>query len=108
MTRPVVLYDLAHCRAGDKGDDAILALIPYRTQDFWILRKLVTKRTVSSHFSGQRRLEVLIVELPMLSAMVITIRGVLYGGVTRATGADPHGKTLSSHLLSLEVNWPTS
>ena len=36
------LYDLAHARAGDKGDTTILSLIAYRPEDFALLRDRVT------------------------------------------------------------------
>ena len=32
------LYDLAHARAGDKGNTTILSLIAYRPEDFPLLR----------------------------------------------------------------------
>jgi hypothetical protein len=28
------LYDLAHCRAGDKGNTSILSVIAYRREDY--------------------------------------------------------------------------
>ena len=31
------LYDLAHCRAGDKGNTSILSLIAYRAADYPLL-----------------------------------------------------------------------
>ena len=31
------LYDLAHCRAGDKGDTSILSLIAYRAESYELL-----------------------------------------------------------------------
>ena len=107
MTQEIMLHQLAHCRAGDKGDDSILALVPYRPTDFTTLRTLVTEDQIRRHFSAYGPGQVSIIELPTLSAMVITVRGRLSGGVTRSTGTDPHGKTLSSHLLSLRINWPS-
>ncbi len=106
MILGIPLYDVAHCRAGDKGDDSILALVPYRPTDFATLRTLVTEDVISRHFSAYEPGQILIVNLPTLSAMVISVRDRLSGGVTRSTGSDPHGKTLSSHLLSLRLNWP--
>ncbi len=106
MTRDIALYDIAHCRAGDKGDDSILALVPYLADDFVRLRAVITEDAIGRHFSVQEPAQVSIVELPTLSAIVITVRGTLQGGVTRSSGSDPHGKTLSSHLLSMNVKWP--
>ena len=38
------LYDLAHCRAGDKGNTSILSLIAYRDKDYAVLCESVTDR----------------------------------------------------------------
>lgn len=32
-----LLHELAHCRAGDKGDTSILSLFAYRADDFPLL-----------------------------------------------------------------------
>ena len=37
------LYDLAHARAGDKGNTTILSLIAYKADDFALLRELSRK-----------------------------------------------------------------
>lgn len=40
------LYDLAHCRAGDKGNTSILSLIAYRDEDYALLCDKVTAPAV--------------------------------------------------------------
>jgi hypothetical protein len=102
----VALHELAHCRAGDKGEDSILALIPYVDADFPGLCKQLTEETIGQHFSMADLAAVRIVRLPALPALVIELRGRLSGGVTRSLGVDAHGKTLSSHLLDLKISWP--
>lgn len=97
------LYELAHCRAGDKGSDSLLVVIPYAADDFEPLRRALTQELVADHFALASAECVLIRSLPALGVLVITIPGLLAGGVTRASGADPHGKTLSSHLLDLRL-----
>ena len=51
------LYDLAHCRAGDKGNTSILSLIAYRADDYPLLAERVTVDAVARHLAGivQRR-----------------------------------------------------
>ena len=44
------LYDLAHARAGDKGNTTILSLIAYRAEDFPLLRAHVTPDAVIAAF----------------------------------------------------------
>ena len=41
------LYDLAHCRAGDKGNTSILSLIAYRDKDYALLCEKVTAAAVA-------------------------------------------------------------
>ena len=52
----VKLYDLAHSRAGDKGNTLILSLIPYRAEDYPLLCQQVTaeavKESPAGHCSG--------------------------------------------------------
>lgn len=46
------LYDLAHCRAGDKGNTSIVSLIAYRPEDYPLLVQKVTAVAVQQHLSG--------------------------------------------------------
>ena len=103
MTEPVPLYALAHCRAGDKGNDLLLVVVPYAHQDFERLRKALTATEVARHFAVDPAERVTVTALLSVGALVIAVRDRLAGGVTRASGADPHGKTLSSHLLDWKL-----
>jgi hypothetical protein len=105
MTVPVPLRDVAHARAGDKGNDCLLVLSPYDHEDFAQLLMAVTAERVGAHFGAPEPGRVTITPAPALAALVVVVRDRLFGGVTRSTGADPHGKTLSSHLLDLRVPW---
>jgi hypothetical protein len=103
MKSSIPLYELAHCRAGDKGNDSLLVLTPYASSDFERLRHAVTPQILAHHFAVPTPERVSVTPMPSVGALVITIRDLLAGGVTRANGADPHGKTLSSHLLELRI-----
>ena len=63
------LYDLAHARAGDKGNTTILSLIAYRAEDFPLLRARVTPDAVKRHFAGIIKGAVTRRELPHLGAL---------------------------------------
>jgi hypothetical protein len=99
------LWDLAHARAGDKGDSSILLLRPYATDDFPRLMAAVTTVRVAEHFRVPVD-AVSIRPVPALAALTVVVSGGLDGGVTRSPRIDPHGKTLSGHLLDLRVPWP--
>ena len=46
------LYDVAHCRAGDKGNTSILSLIAYRADDYPLLVECATVEAVATHLQG--------------------------------------------------------
>lgn len=97
------LYQLAHSRAGDKGDTTILTLIAYRPEDYPLLVRQVTPEAVRRHFAGIIHGEVRRFELPGLSALQFVGERALGGGVTVSLGLDAHGKSLSSALLEMEI-----
>ena len=101
MTRK--LYELAHARAGDKGNTTILSLIAYRADDFPLIRAKVTAAAVKQHFAGIIKGEVTRHELPHLGALQFVGEGALGGGVTTSLAVDAHGKSLSSALLEMEI-----
>src|SRR5262245_25392541 len=98
------LYELAHCRAGDKGNTTILSLIAYRADDFPVLRDRVTVEAVKRHLDGIVQGELTRYELPHLWALQFVGRDALAGGVTTSLALDAHGKTLSSALLEMEID----
>ena len=97
------LYDLAHARAGDKGNTTILSLIAYKPEDFALLRARVTPEVVKQHFAGVIKGDVVRYELPGLGALQFVGQGALGGGVTTSLAIDVHGKSLSAALLELEI-----
>lgn len=97
------LHELAHCRAGDKGDTSILSLIAYRAEDYPLLAERVTVDAVRRHLQGIVLGEVRRYELPGLWALQFVCERSLSGGVTTSLGLDAHGKSLSYALLELSV-----
>ena len=97
------LYELAHARAGGKGDTTILSLIAYRVEDFALLQSQVTAQAVRQHFAGVIKGDVTRHELPHLGALQFVGTHALGGGVTTSLGVDAHGKSLSSALLEMEI-----
>ena len=97
------LYDLAHCRAGDKGNTSILSVIAYRDEDYPTLARALTVDAVRAHLAGIVHGEIRRFELPHLSALQFVCEGALAGGVTTSLAMDAHGKTLSYALLAMEI-----
>ena len=97
------LHDLAHARAGDKGNRCSINLISYEPSDWDLLVDQVTEVRVAQLFAARRPTSVTRYLLPRLHAMNFVIDDVLDGGVNDSLNLDTHGKTLSSLLLTLEV-----
>jgi hypothetical protein len=97
------LHELAHCRAGDKGDTSILSLIAYRAEDYPVLAERVTVEAVRKHLQGIVLGDVRRYELPGLWALQFVCHRSLNGGVTTSLALDAHGKSLSYALLEMSV-----
>lgn len=97
------LHELAHARAGDKGDTLTLALIAYREEDYELLRAQVTAAAVKQHLGRIVLGEVRRYELPRLGALQFVCERALDTGVTTSLAIDPHGKTLSYALLEMSI-----
>ena len=97
------LYELAHCRAGDKGDASILSLIAYRDQDYALLRREVTAAAVKRHLAHVIKGKVKRYEVPNVGALQFVCEQALAGGVTTSLAIDAHGKSLSDALLEMEI-----
>ena len=97
------LRELAHARAGDKGDTSQISVIAFEPGDFAFLAEHVTAERVRAYFAGIVRGEVVRYELPGLHALNFVMHHALAGGVTRSLSLDAHGKSFSSILLEMEV-----
>ena len=97
------VYDIAHSRAGDKGDISNISAIAFDEAGWRILRKELTADVVSEAFAGIATGPVTRYELPRLRALNFVIEGALGGGVTRSLAQDVHGKSYSSVMLSIEL-----
>ena len=95
------LYDIAHSRAGDKGNTLTLSLIPYRAEDYALLHAQVTAEAVSQHLREIVAGDIIRYELPQLPALQFVCQQALTGGVTTSITMDTHGKSLSYALLEM-------
>jgi hypothetical protein len=97
------VYDLAHSRAGDKGDTSNISVIAYDARGWEILREQLTTDRVMRAFAHITKGPVQRYELPKLQALNFVIQGALGGGVTRSLAQDAHGKSLSALMLTIEL-----
>ena len=99
------LYDIAHCRAGDKGNTSILSLFAYRDEDYAVLCSKVTADAVKRHLAHIIDGPVTRHEVPNICALQFVCEQSLGGGVTTSLAMDAHGKSLSYALLEMEIDY---
>ncbi|MFT4235735.1 MAG: hypothetical protein QM607_12150 [Microbacterium sp.] len=97
------LGDYARARAGDKGDTSIIVVLAREGIDPAVLEVWLTVEAIADHF-GVSPSAVDVRPVRELGTCTVVIRGRLDGGVTRSRTGDPHGKTLSGHILDLVVD----
>ncbi|KAF7096422.1 hypothetical protein CFC21_098367 [Triticum aestivum] len=121
----IALYRVAHSRAGDKGNDLNLSIIPHFPDDIGRLRTVITPEWVKgslsplldhSSFPDDRAIEhrnnllervaVEIYDVLGISSLNIVVRNILDGGVNCSRRVDRHGKTLSDLILCRKVILP--
>jgi hypothetical protein len=97
------LYEIAHSRAGDKGNTLTLSLIPYNESDYPLLCEKVTVSKVQAHLHQVVSGEIVRYKLTGISSLLFVCHNALLGGVTTSLSMDAHGKTLSYALLEMEI-----
>lgn len=102
----VALHRIAHARTGDKGNHSNICVFAYEPEFFAILVEQVTEERVAALFAERRPTAVRRYLLPNLHGLNLVLDNVLDGGVNDSLNLDMHGKSLSFHLLTLEVSIP--
>ena len=99
----VLVYDLGHGRAGDKGDTSNVSVVAYDDRAWKILQQHLTAERVMAAFAHIAKGPVTCFELPKLRALNFVIERALGGGVTRSLAQDMHGKSLSTLILTIDL-----
>ena len=99
----MVLRDVAHSRAGDKGSLANVSVIAFDERDFAWLLEVVTAERVRDHLGALIAGDVRRYLLPEISAMNFVVVRPPGQSVTRTLALDAHGKSLSSALLEMPL-----
>lgn len=97
------LKEICHSRTGDKGDISNVSLIPWREEDYPMLKEKVTAEVVKEYFSDVCHGRVTRYEVDGICALNFVMEKALGGGVLRSLAMDKHGKALSSALLEMEI-----
>ena len=103
----VRVFDLAHGRAGDKGNTSNISVICYDEKDWDFLRRELTEERVLNAFKLIAKGPVQRHEVRNLKAFNFVIEKALGGGVTLSLAQDIHGKSLCNVMLAIELpNYP--
>lgn len=99
----VKVHELAHGRAGDKGNTSNVSVVAYDDRAWTILREQLTVERVMAAFAHVAKGPVTRYELPRLKALNFVIENALGGGVTISLAQDAHGKSLSYLMLDIDL-----
>lgn len=102
----VPLHEIAHGRAGDKGNRLNVSVIAYSPELWPIILAQVTEDRVHDLFRHRGATRVVRYVLPNLRALNFVIDEVLEGGVNSSLNLDIHGKTNSFRVLGMPVEVP--
>ena len=102
MTRRI--HDIAHARAGDKGNTSNVSVWAYDPNDYPLLKQVLTadriKRAFPKLFTGS----VTRYEMDNLHGLNFVMLDALEGGVNTSLNLDSHGKSFSYLILGLPLD----
>lgn len=105
-TRRIRLYDIAHARAGDKGNTSNVSVWVYDAGDYPLVKAQLTAERVKAAFPSLVKGPVRRYEVDQLQGLNFVMEDALEGGVNTSLGLDSHGKSWSYLLLELEIEVP--
>ena len=102
-TRRISLRQIAHARAGDKGNISSIGLFVFDPRHYNAVKKQVTPARLKEHFGNLYTGSIERYELDQLCALNFVMKDGLEGGVNSSLNLDAHGKSFSFLILSLTV-----
>ena len=104
----VKLREIAHSRAGEKGDTVNISVIAYREEDYDLIEKQVTVDRMRDLYGPITKGEIRRYEVPGIGALNFVLEGALGGGRSRNLAFEESGKALSSLVLTMDVEVPNT
>jgi hypothetical protein len=99
----VYVRDIAHARAGDKGNTSNISVWVYDAADYALLKQSLTAERIKREFPALVRGEVTRYEVDHLHGLNFVLRDALEGGVNASLNLDSHGKSWSYLILGLTL-----
>ena len=103
MSQLIELRQIAHARAGDKGNRSNVSVFAYSPEDYPLILDQVTPERVKSAFGYLLRGNIERYTLPLVHGINLVMDDALEGGVNESLNLDSHGKSWSFLILSLEI-----
>ncbi|MGI9486460.1 MAG: AtuA-related protein [Geminicoccaceae bacterium] len=103
MKRTVPLHEIAHARAGDKGNRSNVSLFAFDAADYPVIKAQITAERLKAAFPELLKGHVERFELDHLHGMNFVMDQALEGGVNLSLNLDAHGKSWSFLILGLTV-----
>lgn len=97
------LKEIAHARAGDKGNALNIGVIVYEAYDYEFLKRTLTADKVKYFFRDLCKGEVTRYELNGLYALNFVLSNALEGGSAGTLGIDALGRSTALALLEMEL-----
>jgi hypothetical protein len=98
-----IVRDIAHARAGDKGNISNINVWVYDPADFDLLKRSLTAERIKAAFPQLIRGAVERYELGHLHGLNVVLHDALEGGVNQSLNLDSHGKSWSFLILGLPL-----
>ena len=99
-----ILRDIAHARAGDKGNTSNISVWAYDPADYPKLKATLTPERIKAAFPDLIRGQVTRYELDHLHGLNFVLQEALEGGVNTSLNLDSHGKSWSYLILGLPID----
>ena len=98
-----MLREIAHARAGDKGNRSNVAVYAYEPRHYGALKAQLTPARLAAEFPDLLRGPIRRFALDHLCALNFVMDRALEGGVNESLNLDSHGKSWSFLVLGLEI-----
>ena len=99
-----LVRDIAHARAGDKGNTSNVNVWVYDPANFELLKRNLTVERIKREFPQLMRGKVTRYEIEHLHGLNFVMHDALEGGVNASLNLDSHGKSWSYLFLGLELD----
>ena len=99
-----LVHDIAHARAGDKGNTSNVNIWVYDPEDFELLKRSVTPERIKREFPRLVRGTVTRYVVEHLHGLNLVMGEALEGGVNASLNLDSHGKSWSYLILGLTLD----